>query len=62
MNKMIKAFKLKSSGLVVSDKNIVHDKSDNDFEEITLILSVNTIKELTIDSPLLEVNEEAEFC
>lgn len=59
MLKCQKAYLLKNSGLVVTDKSFVKNTQDSDFEEVLIAISEDEIKEWAkeIDVVRLDENE-----
>jgi len=61
MIKMQKGYLLKGKGRVVTDKSIVVDVKDEDFEEIQIAIPVNQIKNWAEEIELMGLDEEEEF-
>lgn len=63
MNRLMKAYRLKDSDWVVLDKKSIHNTKDEDYEEVSLILSKDQIvgfyEELDMMGELSEEDESA---
>lgn len=61
MNKMIRAYLLRDRGLVVTDKSLVSNARDDEFEEVSLIVTVNEIQYWNEEIEMLGLAEEDEW-
>jgi hypothetical protein len=64
MNKVTKAFIFKNGGgvnsLVVTNKSSISNTKDEDYEAVTLIIPVQTIKEWNEEIELMGLDDEEE--
>lgn len=61
MNRMLKAYKLNGSNTVVTKKSLMHGAKDSDFTEVSLIISMDEIKEMAEEIESLGLDEEDEL-
>lgn len=45
MNKVLRAYKLNDSDMIVTQKSLIFNVKDSDFTEVSLIISIDEIKE-----------------
>lgn len=57
MNKTLRAYMLKDSNTVVTDKSLIHNTKDTDFTEVTLIIPMDEIKEWNEEIELFGLDE-----
>jgi hypothetical protein len=57
---MLRAYMLKDSFTIVTQKSMIHNAKDTDFTEVTLILSMDEIKEWAEEIELMGLDEETE--
>lgn len=58
MNRMLRAFMLKDSDTVVTQKSLIHNAKDSDFIEVSLIVSMDDIKQWSEEIELMGLEEE----
>lgn len=58
MNRMLKAYKLNDSDTVVTQKSLIVGTKDTDFTEVSLIVSMDEIKQWAEEIELLGLEEE----
>lgn len=58
MNKMVKAYLLKDRGFVVTDKSLVHNAKDDEFEEVSLVIPMGEIKQWNVEIEEIGFDEE----
>lgn len=60
MNRLLQAYKLKDSETVVTQKSLIVGAKDEDFTEVSLIISMEEIKGLAEEIELMGLDEEEE--
>jgi len=55
---MLIAYKLKDSDTIVTKKSLINGTKDSDYTEVTLIISMDEIKEWAFEIEMLELDEE----
>lgn len=61
MNRMLKAYKLKESDTIVTQKSLIKGTKDTDFTEVRLIISMDEIKEWAEEIEMLGLGDEEDF-
>lgn len=61
MNMMLKAYKLKESDTIVTQKSLIQGTKDADFTEVTLIVSMDEVKEWAEENEMLGLDDDEDF-
>ena len=61
MYKMQVAYLLKDSNMVVIDKKSINNTKDSDYEEVTIAIPLETIKNWSAEVELMGLDEEEDF-
>lgn len=61
MNRMLKAYKLKDSDTVVTQKSLIVGAKDSEFTEVSLVVSIKEIKYWAEEIEMMELDDEAAF-
>ena len=61
MNQMMRAYKLNDSDTIVTKKSLIIGAKDSDFTEVSLIISMDEIKEWAEEIELMGLDDEEEF-
>ena len=54
MNKTVTVYKLRDRGIIVTDKRLIKNTSENEYDELTLIVPYSEIKEWAEEIKQLE--------
>ncbi|MGV2886013.1 hypothetical protein [Paenibacillus taichungensis] len=60
MNKMVKGYLLKDRGTVVTDKSLIENAKDDEFVEVSIIITMEEIQGWNEEIEMMGLDEESE--